>query len=80
MIVLYPQARSRYGLALGAWKYIMNPKGCWDWWGYSGADYHTKEGVQIKAVAAMIEQLANPVVPPDLRITPRTQSHENPKP
>jgi poly(3-hydroxybutyrate) depolymerase len=80
MIVLYPQARSRYGLALGSWKYVMNPKGCWDWWGYSGANYHTREGVQIKAVVGMIEQLAKPVASPDLRMTPRIQSHEYPKP
>jgi hypothetical protein len=58
----------------------MNPKGCWDWWGYSGANYHTKEGVQIKAVVGMIEQLAKPVASPDLRMTPRIQSHEYPKP
>ena len=70
MIVLYPQARSRYGLVLGSMKYIMNPKGCWDWWGYSGADYHTKDGVQIKAIAAMIEQLAKSIVPPGLRVSP----------
>jgi poly(3-hydroxybutyrate) depolymerase len=76
MIVLYPQARSRYGFALGSMKYMMNPKGCWDWWGYSGTDYHTKDGVQIKAVAAMIEQLSKPVSSPDLRMTPRIQSHE----
>ena len=80
MIVLYPQSRSRYGLALGSLKYVMNPTGCWDWWGYSGANYHTKEGVQIKAVATMIEELAKPVASPDLRMTPRIQSHEYPKP
>ncbi|MDP1525156.1 MAG: poly(3-hydroxybutyrate) depolymerase [Rhodocyclaceae bacterium] len=62
IIVLYPQIRSRNGPALGSWKYVMNPKGCWDWWGYSGANYHTKAGVQIKAVAGMIEQLAKPVL------------------
>jgi len=67
IIVLYPQARSRNGPALGSWKYVMNPKGCWDWWGYSGTNYHTKEGIQIKAVAGMIEQLAKPVASPDHR-------------
>jgi poly(3-hydroxybutyrate) depolymerase len=58
MIVLYPQTQARYGLAMGSWVYLMNPKGCWDWWGYSGTDYHTKDGVQIKAVSAMIDHLA----------------------
>jgi poly(3-hydroxybutyrate) depolymerase len=60
IIVLYPQIRARYGLAVGSLSYLMNPKGCWDWWGYSGADYHTKDGVQIKAVITMIEHLAKP--------------------
>ncbi len=67
IIVLYPQVRSRYGLAMGSWKLVMNPKGCWDWWGYTGANYHTREGLQIKAVAGMIEQLAKPVASPDHR-------------
>ena len=61
IIVLYPQIRSRYGLAIGSWKYMMNPKGCWDWWGYTGANYHTRDGLQIKAVSAMIDRLAKPV-------------------
>jgi poly(3-hydroxybutyrate) depolymerase len=60
LIVLYPQTVSRYGLALGSRKYVLNPKGCWDWWGYSGADYHTKDGLQVKAVTAMIEQMTQP--------------------
>lgn len=25
-----------------------NPKGCWDWWAYTGVDYGVKSGVQIK--------------------------------
>lgn len=61
LIVLYPQTVSRYGMAFGSLKYVMNPKGCWDWWGYTGANYHTRDGLQIKAVAAMVEQLAQPV-------------------
>jgi poly(3-hydroxybutyrate) depolymerase len=61
IIVLYPQIRSRSGPALGSWKFVMNPKGCWDWWGYTGANYHTRDGVQIKGVAAMVEHLAKPV-------------------
>ncbi len=36
----------------------INPKGCWDWWGYTGRDYLTKDGPQIKAVRAMLERLA----------------------
>lgn len=36
----------------------INPKGCWDWWGYTGRDYLTREGPQIKAVRAMLERLS----------------------
>jgi poly(3-hydroxybutyrate) depolymerase len=50
LIVLYPQAIARY-----FWTY--NPRGCWDWWGYTGARYATKEGAQIRAVLAMVERL-----------------------
>jgi hypothetical protein len=37
----------------------FNPFGCWDLWGfnYTGQDYHTKSGKQIRAVAAMINAL-----------------------
>lgn len=58
LIVLYPQTVPRSGFANGSWKWVYNPKGCWDWWGYSGIDYHTRDGVQIKAVRAMVERLA----------------------
>lgn len=46
--VLYPQTRATPP---------ANPKACWDWFGYSGAGYATREGVQlrwlIRAVAAL---------------------------
>ena len=45
VVVLYPQARASY--------VPLNPKGCWDWWGYSGADYDTRKGVQLRAIANM---------------------------
>ncbi len=57
LIVLYPQIAPRKGPALGSWKIVMNPKGCWDWWGYTGDDYATREAPQIKAVRGMIERL-----------------------
>jgi poly(3-hydroxybutyrate) depolymerase len=53
IIVLYPQASARY------W-WIYNPRGCWDWWGYTGSRYATKEGPQIRAVLAMVERLSSP--------------------
>jgi poly(3-hydroxybutyrate) depolymerase len=57
LIVLYPQTVARSGPALGSWKTLFNPKGCWDWWGYSGSDYHSRDGVQIRAIKGMLEQL-----------------------
>jgi hypothetical protein len=52
LIVLYPQVEASWN------PFAFNPRGCWDWWGYSGAAYHTREGQQIKAVHAMIQRLA----------------------
>ena len=51
LIVLYPQAIARY------WP-VFNPRACWDWWGYTSADYATREGAQIRAVKAMLDRLA----------------------
>jgi poly(3-hydroxybutyrate) depolymerase len=58
IIVLYPQTIARYGF--GGWpvSFVYNPNGCWDWWGYTGADYHMKSGAQIRAVKAMLDRLA----------------------
>ena len=56
LIVLYPQTISRNGWGRDL-TFAMNPKGCWDWWGYTGADYHTKAGPQIRAVKAMVDRI-----------------------
>ncbi|MBS1158386.1 MAG: poly(3-hydroxybutyrate) depolymerase [Proteobacteria bacterium] len=48
LVILYPQAVSIP---------LLNPNGCWDWWGYSGADYATKNGVQIQTLKAMVDRL-----------------------
>jgi poly(3-hydroxybutyrate) depolymerase len=52
LIVLYPQAVKRYS------PFVFNPRGCWDWWGYTGASYHTKAAPQIRAVIRMLDRLA----------------------
>lgn len=54
IVVLYPQTTA-WGLAGDA---ARNPKGCWDWWGYSGDDYFLRSGKQMRAVRAMIACLA----------------------
>jgi hypothetical protein len=50
VVVVYPQAQSSY--------VPLNPKACWDWWGYGGADYDTREGGQLRFVAALLDRLA----------------------
>jgi poly(3-hydroxybutyrate) depolymerase len=45
IIVLYPQVD----------KSLMNPQGCWDWWGYTGADYDLRSGKQVAGISALIE-------------------------
>ena len=47
IVVLYPQAESGSG----------NPNACFDWWGYTNADYANKKGPQMKAIKAMIDRL-----------------------
>ena len=49
IIVLYPQSAK-----LGQ----VNPYACWDWFGFTGANYVTKSGVQMKVLKAMIDRVA----------------------
>lgn len=49
LVILYPQAASIP---------FKNPNGCWDWWGYTGTDYATKKGAQIRTLRAMVDALA----------------------
>ena len=48
LVVLFPQIAAS----------VVDPHGCWDWWGYSDIDYLSKDAPQIKAVWAMAERLA----------------------
>ena len=61
VVVLYPQVRSReypyFFFDLKALQHA-NPEGCWDLWGYTDPNYHTRGGKQIKAVWKMIQALA----------------------
>ncbi|MEK7356072.1 MAG: PHB depolymerase family esterase [Bdellovibrionota bacterium] len=50
IVVLYPQAKVSGG----------NPFSCWDWFGYTGADYDTATGPQIVAIKAMVDRLIEP--------------------
>jgi len=47
MVILYPQAQAN----------DLNPKGCFDWWGYSGVDFATRVGYQMATVKSMVDYL-----------------------
>ncbi len=51
ILVLYPQT-------LATSFRPVNPKGCWDWWGYNGPDFAYRSGIQIAALRAMLEDLS----------------------
>lgn len=51
IVVLFPQTAD--GNA-------TNPQGCWDWWGYTGRNYLTRDAPQIVAVYRMLEHLSAP--------------------
>ena len=48
IVVLFPQVTGS----------LVNPHGCFDWWGYTGLDYLGKDAPQIAAIWAMAERLA----------------------
>jgi hypothetical protein len=49
IVVVYPQVA----------KSLFNPKGCWDWWGYTGDDYDLRSGKQVSGAAALIDAFAS---------------------
>ena len=48
-IVLFPQVVNS----------TVNPKGCWDWWGYTSPAYASQLGIQMAAVRRMVERVAD---------------------
>lgn len=48
IIVLYPQS-AKLGQA--------NPYGCWDWFGFTGENFVTKDGAQMKAIKSMVDRI-----------------------
>lgn len=52
LVVVYPQTQASM--------VPLNPRACWDWWGYSGPEYDTRNGAQIRWVGAMLEALVGP--------------------
>jgi uncharacterized protein (TIGR03382 family) len=54
IVVLYPQAIAE--------STPSNLEGCWDWWGYTGANYAVQSGPQMQTVMAMINQITGVAV------------------
>ena len=49
IVVLYPNAVADESLG--------NPNGCWDWWGYTNANYGLKDGVQMSFARSLLDTL-----------------------
>lgn len=49
VVVLYPQTRASFA--------PLNPQACWDWWGYSGTNYDTRQGVQLRWLVNAVHAL-----------------------
>lgn len=49
VVVLYPQTRASFA--------PLNPNACWDWWGYTGEHYDTRDGAQLRWVARVLDAL-----------------------
>ena len=54
LIIAYPQVE----------KSLFNPKGCWDWWGYTNEDYDLRSGKQVAGIAALIDAYASGTLSP----------------
>lgn len=48
IIIIYPQARTS----------VLNPYGCWDWWGYTSTAYASKLGPQMAGIKVMLDRAA----------------------
>jgi poly(3-hydroxybutyrate) depolymerase len=48
LVILFPQVTGS----------LVNPHGCWDWWGYTNIDYLGKDAPQIEAIWGMAQRLA----------------------
>ncbi|MBR7827837.1 poly(3-hydroxybutyrate) depolymerase [Actinospica sp. MGRD01-02] len=49
LVILYPQAVASV--------LPVNPEGCWDWWGYDGANFAVKSAPQMTAIVDMVHAL-----------------------
>lgn len=52
LMVLFPQTW------IGVKNYPGNPKGCWDWYGFTGSEYATKNGTEPKWLNEYIQKIS----------------------
>jgi hypothetical protein len=50
VVVLFPQALAN----------DLNPRGCFDWWGYTGPTYASNKGIQVVTIYAIAQDLTRP--------------------
>ncbi len=55
IVLLFPQVR-----ASRAWPVGDNPRGCWDWWGFSARRYAERDAPQMRAIVSMVRALGGP--------------------
>lgn len=46
LVIIYPQVAANP---------LLNPLGCWDWWGYTGKQFDTQRGAQMQAVIRVLD-------------------------
>jgi len=56
IVLLFPQVEKSFQ--------PLNAYGCWDWWGYEGEEYATRDGPQVRAVRAMVADLLGEAAAP----------------
>jgi len=54
LVVVYPQTKSTF--------IPLNPKACWDWWGYTGTDYLSRDGAQLKHLNNIVKGISSRVI------------------
>jgi len=59
LVVLFPQAISN----------LLNPKGCFDWWGYAGPQYASNIGTQTLAVKRVMDVVMGQPITPNRSLT-----------
>jgi poly(3-hydroxybutyrate) depolymerase len=61
LVLLFPRVGAIAPFARGPWDSFANPRGCWDWWGYTTPTdlhgYATKDAPQIRTIINMVGHL-----------------------